>query len=224
MISIKDLWISYQNDKPVIKGLNLDLGNAQIHGLVGLNGSGKTTLLTSIYGQIKPDKGSIEYPMALAPKKQIAFLETENFFYSNITAREFLRLFKNESFDLEQWNAIFELPLDQLIDYYSTGMKKKLALLSVLKLDKDILILDEPFNGLDIETSKALQLIIKKLKERAKTIIVTSHILESLTGICDQIHFLKDGAIKFSKSKPEFITLDQEIFESFDKANLIDDL
>lgn len=76
-------------------------------------------------------------------KKDISYLVTENFFYSSITAREYLSLFKNPLFNLDKWNELFSLPLDNIIDSYSTGMKTG-SLLSVLKQDKSIMILDEP--------------------------------------------------------------------------------
>jgi len=91
-------------------------------------------------------------------------------------------------------------------------------------LDKPILILDEPFNGLDLETCKVLQIIILKLKQKQKTIIITSHILESLTSICDTIHYLDNGTIKFSRTKNEFGKLENEIFHNFAKSKMINEL
>jgi len=224
MIIINDLSVSYQKGIKVINGLNLQLSLNEVHGLVGLNGSGKTTLLNTIFSIIKQENGSITYNNQKLTKKSIGYLETENFFYTNITGAEYLSLFENKNFDLPAWNKIFELPLNNIIDNYSTGMKKKLALLGILKLDKPILILDEPFNGLDLETSKVLQIIILKLKQKQKTIIITSHILESLTSICDTIHYLDNGTIKFSRTKNEFENLEKDIFHNFAKSEMINNL
>lgn len=224
MIIINNLSFSYQKGIKVINGLNLQLELNEVHGLVGLNGSGKTTLLNTISGIIKQENGSITYNNEKLTKKSIGYLETENFFYTNITGTEYLSLFENKKFDLAAWNKIFELPLNNIIDNYSTGMKKKLALLGILKLDKPILILDEPFNGLDLETCKVLQIIILKLKQRQKTIIITSHILESLTSICDTIHYLDNGIIKLSRSKNEFENLEKDIFHNFAKSEMINEL
>jgi len=222
MIIISNLSVSYQKGIKVINGLNLQLDLDEVHGLVGLNGSGKTTLLNTIFSIIKQENGSITYNNQKLTKKSIGYLETENFFYTNITGAEYLSLFENKNFDLTAWNKIFELPLNNIIDNYSTGMKKKLALLGILKLDKPILILDEPFNGLDLETCKVLQIIILKLKQ--KTIIITSHILESLTSICDKIHYLDNGIIKFSRTKNEFENLEKDIFHNFAKSEMINEL
>ena len=220
MITIKNLSISYQANKRVIDSLNLSLSANAVHGIVGLNGSGKTTLLNAIFGLKKPDSGDILSEEQKLTKKQISYLVTENFFYSNITGREYLSLFKNEVFNPDKWNELFSLPLDQVIDSYSTGMKKKLALLGILKQDKPIMILDEPFNGLDIETCRIIRSILLRLKEKGKTIIITSHIIETLTNLCDYIHFLENGKIKFSKDKSGFAAFEREIFDSIEKKNI----
>lgn len=218
MISIKNLTLSY-GSSPVINRLNLDLQTGLIHGLVGLNGSGKTTLLNSLNGLVKPSTGSLCFKENPLSKKDISFLPTENYFYPNIAGIEYLNLFRNDDFKTEEWNQLFHLPLNQIIDGYSTGMKKKLALLGVLKQNKPILILDEPFNGLDIETSRTLHSILSKLRLKGKTILVTSHILDSLTDLCDQIHYLEEGHVKFTKEKSEFEVFKQEIYESLDLKN-----
>ena len=146
-------------------------------------------------------------------------MPTENYFFPNITGNEYLALFKNDNFDLKGWNDLFQLPLDQIIDDYSTGMKKKLALIGILKMDKPVLILDEPFNGLDIETGRILRSILLKLKEKGKTIIVTSHIIETLTNMCNQIHYLESGKIQFSKNENEFGSFETELFEKLEEQN-----
>lgn len=220
MISIKQMVISYQLDKPVIKGLNLKMEENKIHGVVGLNGSGKTTLLNTIFGLKRPISGIVLYKGEKANKNDISYLMTENYFYSNITGREYLQLFKNKDFLTGKWNGLFLLPLDELIESYSSGMKKKLALLGTLKQDKPVMILDEPFNGLDIESTQILRMILLKLKEQNKTIIITSHIIETLTNLCDSIHFLEGGKIKFSKTKMEFATFERDIFQSTEEKNV----
>lgn len=226
MIFIKKLSFSYKKSQVVIDGLNLQLQDHFIHGIVGLNGSGKTTLLNSIFGLLKPDSGEIIYQDKAISKKDISYLPTENFFYSNITGREYLSVFQNNDFDTKTWNSLFLLPLDDVIDSYSTGMKKKLALMGILKINKPIMILDEPFNGLDIETSRIIRSVLLKLKDKGKTILITSHIIETLTNMCDSIHYLEEGKIKYSKKKNEFKEFEKEIFSSIESKNkgLIDEL
>jgi ABC-2 type transport system ATP-binding protein len=97
-------------------------------------------------------------------------------------------------------------------------MKRKLALAGVLRQGTPFVILDEPFNGLDLEASRLLSMIISKLKDRGITVLITSHILGSLTGICDQIHLLRNGKIHFSRDNENFVTLEEEIFKDVDQG------
>ncbi len=219
MISISCLSVEYNKKAKVLDTLSVNLETNLIHGIVGLNGAGKTTFLNAIYGIVKYQSGTIFYNERKIEKKDIAYLVTESFFYSNITGREYLALFENTEFDDDKWNGIFSLPLDELIDNYSTGMKKKLALMGILKQDKPILILDEPFNGLDIETCRNIRMILLRLKDKGKTILITSHIMETLTNLCDKIHYLENGTIRYSKEQHEFITFEKEIFESIEQKN-----
>ena len=220
MITINNLTISYGKNEKVINKLNLSLDENLIHGIVGLNGAGKTTLLNTLFGLKKPDAGTIQFDNEEINKKSVAYLVTENFFYSNITGKEYLSLFKNKEFDIDQWNKLFTLPLDKIIDGYSTGMKKKLALLGVLKQDKPLMILDEPFNGLDIETCRIIRMILLRLKEKNKTVIITSHIIETLTNLCDFIHYLEAGQIKYSRDKGGFSEFEREVFDKIENENV----
>lgn len=227
MLTINNLTVSY-GKKIVLERLQLNLEFAKIQGLVGLNGAGKTTLLNTLYGFKSKDSGLILYNDLPLKRIVISYLETENFYYSNITGKEYLSLFQRltNDYNLDDWNKIFKLPLDQLIDSYSTGMKKKLVLMAILKQDKEIVILDEPFNGLDIESSKILSLIIARLKEKGRTIIITSHILESLTNICDYIHYLDNKVISFTRDKNNYDNLENEIFNGMEAEHkeLIDNI
>jgi ABC-2 type transport system ATP-binding protein len=220
MITINNLNISYNTNKKVINNLNLSLREGLIHGIVGLNGAGKTTLLNALFGLKKMDSGSILIDNQKINKKSVAYLFTENYFYSNITGREYLNLFKNQEFDIEQWNKLFSLPLDSIVDGYSNGMIKKLALLGILKQDKPLMILDEPFNGLDIEACRIIRMILLRLKEKNKTIIITSHIIETLTSLCDYIHYLENGRITYSKDKNGFSDFERKVFEKIENENI----
>ncbi len=216
MISIKNLTLTYPGSPKILNALNLSLPLGNIHGIAGLNGSGKTSLLNTLFGLLKADAGTINCSDFEINKKNISYLPTENYFYSNISAREYLGLFRNENFELDNWNKLFLLPLDQVIDDYSSGMKKKLALLGVIKQDKQLMILDEPFNNLDIETSRSLRSLLLKMSAKGKTIIITSHIIETLTNLCDYIHYLDEGKIKFSRQKEEFVAFEEGLLKSIE--------
>ncbi len=225
MIEIENLFVQFQH-KIVLHDLSLRIETGTIHGLVGLNGSGKTTLFNTLFGLLNAQQGSMTYQKQPLRNQFIAYLETQNYFYAYLTGKEYLALFQsqNPAFDIAKWNEIFMLPLHQLIEGYSTGMKKKLAFMAILCLDKPILLLDEPFNGLDMETNQQMKLIIKQLREKQKTILITSHIMESLTTICDSISYLKEGKVEFTTGKAEFAGLEHRIFKEQNQMDLIKDL
>lgn len=225
MLNFKNLSYNYSSNQ-VLKNLNLSLDKGKVHGLIGLNGSGKTTLLNCLFGFIKPPSGEILWNDLLIERKDISFLETQNFFYPNLTGREFLTIFPDGkgNFNEDAWKDLLDLPIDEMVEGYSTGMKKKLALLCILKLDRPIIVLDEPFNGLDMETNHILEKLISILKQKGKTIIITSHILEILHNVCDEIHWLKDGGIEKSFKKNEFHDIDNQLFKDSEIENVLLDL
>jgi len=218
MISIKDLTVAYGSNT-VLHNINLSISSGEIYGIVGLNGAGKTTLFNTIYGIKSPINGSIKYNDSKISKKDITFLETENYYFSHITGYEYLSLFVKDIQIINEWNRLFNLPLNELIDNYSTGMKKKVSLLSVINQEKPILILDEPFNGLDLQSSRTLSVIIKELSMN-RTIIIASHILEAIINICSTICYLKNGVVESTWDKNSFHLIEEKIFSVLDSENL----
>ena len=207
-------------DKKVLNNLNYDFTLSKIHGIIGLNGAGKTTFFNILSTFLKQDSGKILFDEKNITRYDIAFLETVNFFNSNITGKEYLEIFPstNLQFDLENINKLLKLPLDEIIEAYYTGMKKKLALLAIIKQDKPIYIFDEPYNGLDLETNMALEIIIKNLRKKEKTVFVSSHILSPLISVCDEIHLLEQGNFSKNYTKENFDSIEKELFEDFNKS------
>jgi len=212
MLKLKNIHFSYGEEK-VLDNFSLELKAGNIHGVLGANGAGKTTLFQIIYGLITPSNGEVIFPDNSFDISQIGYLETEPRFYPYMKGVEYIDLLShgNPTFDVGMWNEIFKLPLNKLIDAYSTGMKKKLALLGIISQDKPIMLLDEPFNGLDLETVENLNLILKELKKENKIIVLTSHILEVLKINCDRISFLNNGLVQQTFSKPDFQHIDEYI-------------
>lgn len=221
MLEVKDIVVRYGIDHTVLDGVTMSLEEGKIHGLVGANGSGKTTLLGCVKGIVPFQEGDITYNGRSIDKSVVSLLETDNYFYKRITGEEYLALFKafNENFDFDKWNALFDLPLHKMIDDYSTGMKKKLAFISILSFETPVIILDEPFNGIDMETVQLFKVILRKLKDWGHTIIITSHILESLVGICDTISYLNARCIERVFYPEEFKSMEASLFEALDERH-----
>ncbi len=210
MLEINNLSFSY--DKIIVTDqLDWQLEPGQIHGLVGMNGAGKTTLFNLISGSLTTKRGKISVEGKAINHQNVGLMETHPVFYPMITGREYMQIFtfRNRVFDVEKWNLVFHLPLNEVVDNYSTGMQKKLSLMGMLALNKPILILDEPFNGLDFETVKVARQIIQKLSENGQTVILSSHIPETLTNVCHTLSMMDKGRIAFKLQKPEFGKFDK---------------
>ena len=213
MIKINQLTVTFDS-KIVFNQLNFQFDEPKIIGIAGLNGAGKSTFFNALAGLIKTPQGSILRDQSNIDYTSIAYLETNNFFYSNITGHEYLNIFQNsnKAFQLEVLQTYFQLPLNDLIETYSTGMKKKLALLGVLKQDKQIYLFDEPFNGLDLESNKIVEWIITALFNKGKTIFISSHIIDPLLAICHQICYLEEGKFIQTFEQNEFHKVEEAIF------------
>ncbi|MDR2237840.1 MAG: ABC transporter ATP-binding protein [Chryseobacterium sp.] len=195
MLSIKNLQVAYNNIS-IIENLNVNIEEGEIIGILGKNGAGKTTFFNALYHNI-PYKGSIHFENKAISRKQIGFLETENYFYPYMTGEEYLSFFTHKKSSDFCRNLIkkFDLPLKKFVQNYSTGMKKKLALLALLLLDKPVIILDEPFNGMDFEGVGLLYEVIQDLKKEKKIVLISSHIIETLFNTCDKIAILQNKQI-----------------------------
>lgn len=203
MLEIKNLQVEFSNQK-VLNGVDLSLKQGSIIGILGKNGAGKTTLFDTLY-QNNSFSGNINWQGKSLKRSLVSYLETENYFYPYITGQEYLSYFsgQNES-DVKEVTEKFNLPIEKYVQYYSSGMKKKLALIGMLMLDKPVNILDEPFNGVDFEGVHILYDIIKQLKSENKVVIISSHIIETLFHTCDKIAVLKNGRIEKIYEKEEF--------------------
>lgn len=213
MIKIKELSKLFGN-KEVLKNLSMEFSTGNVYGIVGENGAGKTTLFRCIAGLESYSGEIISDVMPL--KNHLGLLLTEPFFFTMMTGREYIRLLCNArgktNVDIDSKN-IFDLPLDQYASTYSTGMKKKLAITAILLQENEYFILDEPFNGVDIQSNIILTEIILKLKELNKIVIISSHIFSTLSDTCDEIHLLRKGEQIKSVNKTGFKDLEQEMKE-----------
>jgi ABC-2 type transport system ATP-binding protein len=213
MIEINNLSKSFSKNQ-VLKNISMAFSKGKVYGIVGENGAGKTTLfrciagLESFSGEIISDNSPL--------KNHLGLLQTEPFFFTKITGKEYIRLLCNArgktNIEIDRKN-IFDLPLNQYASNYSTGMKKKLAITAILLQENDYFILDEPFNGVDIQSNILLTEIILKLKALNKIVLISSHIFSTLNDICDEIHLLKKGELIKTVKKNDFKSLEQEMKE-----------
>ena len=208
----------------VLRDVSLTLRPGTIHGLVGANGAGKTTLINCLYGLEIDFMGTIRDSDGRALCEQTGLLPYEPYFYPRLTGREYLEFCLQARgrplIDFAGWNKLLELPLDQYADEYSAGMRKKLALLALLVQQFDYLILDEPFNGLDLEANLLLKEILRRLRDRGTGILLTSHILGALTETADEITVLVGGRVQRHYTAAEFGTLEQDLLDSLHREKL----
>lgn len=211
MIQIENLSKKYGN-KIVLNSINIFFENGKVYGLVGENGAGKTTLFNCIAG-LETFEGEIKSDIQKL-KNHLGLLVTEPYFFSKITGKEYIQLLCNarsiEKIDFKKSN-IFDLPLNEYASKYSTGMKKKLALTAILLQENNYFILDEPFNGVDIQSNIIITEIIHKLKDLGKTVIISSHIFSTLNDTCDEILILENKTISKKVKKTDFHQLESEM-------------
>ena len=223
MLEIRNLRKAY-GSHIVLHDVSLTLRPGTIYGLVGANGAGKTTLINCLYGLENDLSGTIRDTAGPPVRERTGLLPYEPYFYPRLTGREYLEFCLQARgrpvVDFTGWNQLLELPLDQFADEYSAGMRKKLALLALLVQQFNYLILDEPFNGLDLEANLLLKEILKRLRDRGTGILLTSHILGALTETSDEISVLVGGRVQRHYTAAEFGTLENDLLDSLHREKL----
>lgn len=197
--------------------LNLELKPNTVIGLIGENGAGKTTFMNVLSGLIP---ANVMLNIENYDENKILFIPSDLQPYDFLSVAEFCELIL--SFNHSIINAeklLYQLELvqhkDKRIVNLSQGMKKKLSLIPLFIADYDIVILDEPFNGIDIKYIRQLKQLIQALRNKA-TILISSHILDTLYDLCDEFVFMQDGKIKkvidSHQSKED---LERELFDDY---------
>lgn len=218
MIEIRNL-TKYYGFEQVLNSIYLTFKEGSIYGIVGANGAGKTTLFKCMSG-IEIYKGDIFYD-AGGLKNVLGFLQTEPYFFSKITGYEYLQLLCNArkiSLNNVEEKNIFDLPLNRYASNYSTGMKKKLALTGILLQRNEVFLLDEPFNGVDLQSNIIIKEVILRLKKKGKVIIISSHVFPILRETCDMLHLIRGGEIISTKDSDSFGEIEKKMLE-FEKKN-----
>lgn len=210
MIQLESVSKNYGSHQ-VLHNINLRFQRGQVTGIAGENGAGKTTLFKCIAG-LESYNGTITFDGGQL-KNVTGFLPANPYFLSRLTGFEYLTLVSSArglKKDITA-NNLFDLPLNEYAENYSTGMQKKLALTGLLLQQNELFILDEPFNGVDIHSNIIIRDIIARLKQLNKIIVMSSHIFSTLNESCDVLHHLKDGVIKQSVDKGRFEQVENEM-------------
>ena len=230
MLKIIDLHKSY-GTKEVIKGLNLEVEDGKIYGFIGHNGSGKTTTIKAICGIHTFEKGDILInglsikDNDIECKKIMAYIPDNPDLYENMKSITYLNFIANiyqmdtniakrriESLAKEL--EIYDNLSDQ-IKSLSHGMKQKVALISAFMHEPKLLVLDEPFVGLDPKASFILKNKMKELCDRGSSIFFSTHVLEVAEKLCDKVAILKDGVIMLEGDTDDILAQGKSLEELF---------
>lgn len=206
ILNIKGLSKRYGNVE-ALKGLSLEIQKGQVHGLLGPNGSGKTTTLGIVLGIIIPNGGTYNWfgmGTGSALRKRVgALLEKPNF-YPHLTARNNLKLVADIK-EIDNPAIDEKLELAGVLQYanrkfltFSTGMKQRLAIASAMLGKPEVLVLDEPTNGLDPEGIADVRKLIQHAADKGTSIILASHLLDEVQKVCTHVTVLKSGRKIFS--------------------------
>ncbi|WP_461201837.1 ABC transporter ATP-binding protein [Anoxybacillus sp. TBDG-1] len=194
-------------ERMVLQNINLNLAKGKIYGFTGPNGSGKTMLFRIISGLVKPSSGTVEvfgdvlHKDVSFPSDISVLLEKPGFLeqYSAFDNLKFLAMIKNKISDSDIIAAIERVKLNPMdkrpIKEYSLGMKQRLAIAQCIMEQPQLILLDEPMNGLDEESVHHVYRIIKEENERGCTILLTSHNRLDIETLCDQVYSMNDGMI-----------------------------
>ena len=212
MLNIQHLSKTY-GDKKAVDDLSLHIAPGEIYGFIGHNGAGKTTTLKAIAGILQFDAGEItvdglsvkEQPLAC--KQRMAYLPDNPDLYEFMTGIQFLNfiadIFGVSAADrqarIRDYADRFELTADlgQQISAYSHGMKQKLAIISAWIHQPRLILMDEPFVGLDPKASHLLKQMMREHADKGNTVIFSTHVLEVAEQLCDKIAILKKGNLIF---------------------------
>lgn len=202
--------------KEILKGISFEIKEGDILGFIGPNGAGKTTAIKLVLGLQKIDKGSvyingynIKSDFTKAIERVGAIVENPDF-YMYLSGRKNLilkaRLCNVTKERIDEVVKLVELEsrIDDKVSKYSLGMKERLGIALSLLNNPDLLILDEPTNGLDPEGIKLLKSILKKLSSNGVAILISSHILSELDNFCTNICIIKEGKIIETSNLKEF--------------------
>ena len=210
MVEIKGLCKSYDN-KRVVDNLDLTINDGEIYGFIGHNGAGKTTTIKCLIGILSFEKGEIlidglsikDKPIEC--KRKIAYIPDNPDLYNYMSGVDYLN-FIGDVFNvaneerikrIDKYAGIFELTdsLANPISSYSHGMRQKLAIIAAWLHEPDLIVMDEPFVGLDPKASHELKMMMREFCDRGGSIFFSTHVLEVAEKLCDKVAIIKQGQL-----------------------------
>ena len=218
MIEIKNVSKSYNGKKKALDNVSFKVNDGEIFAFIGHNGAGKTTLIKSMIGILDFDEGDILIDNksiktnTIECKKIMSYVPDNPDMYENMKAIDFINFvcdmyetpYHIRKNNIDKYAKMFELTdkLNNDISSFSHGMKQKVALIAALAHDPKILIMDEPFVGLDPKAVYDVKEIMKEMTKSGKTIFFSTHILDVAEKLCDRVAIIKNGKIvKIGKMK-----------------------
>ena len=213
MIEVKELYKSFDGF-PVLNGVDLHVGKGAVYGLVGPNGAGKSTLIRHLAGIYRQDRGEIRIqgePVFDNPavKAHVAYIPDEIFYFSQSTILDMKKLFRDlyPTFSEERFEKLggaFDLDPKRLMRKLSKGQQKQAAFWLALSIQPDVMLLDEPVDGLDPVTRRQVwSLLMQDVTEKGTTVLVSSHNLRELEDVCDHVGILHKGRLLLERSLSE---------------------
>ena len=218
LVQIENVSKSF-GEKRALEGISFSVPVGQICGLLGPNGAGKTTLFRLLMGILKADRGSLRidgldcFDDRVAVKRLIGFLPDEPVFYSYLSGAEVLEL-SAAMHGLDPQATMSRLSpiisklrlysdIDNYAEDYSRGMKKKLGVLLAILHEPKLLVLDEPTNGLDVESTHLFYDLISELAASGTTVLFSTHLMDHVTRLCSHAVIINEGRLAASGSIDE---------------------
>lgn len=199
IIKIKNMTKNFKNKK-LFNDFSLEIEENYVHAIVGPNGSGKTSLLRILTGLYKKDSGEVMVGGTYSMLLENDYLYEDKIGFENIKLYGLYFGFEAKGF--EKYSDLLEITedLDRKVSTYSKGMKRKLSLLIIIMMNREIIFLDEVTSGVDPISRVEIRKIIHLLKDEGKTIIITSHDLSEIEKVADRVSMIKGGKLLFTKN------------------------
>ena len=216
-----------------VRSVSFTAQDGQITGLLGPNGAGKSTTIRMMYGLLTPDSGEVfvdgfnPRTQALEARRCLGALPDAYGLYPRLTARENIAYFgalqgldKSQIvYRLDELNELLDMSeiLERRVDGFSQGQRMKVSIARAIIHDPKNVILDEPTNGLDVMTTRAMRILIRRMKEAGCCVILSSHIMQEVSALCDDIVVIASGSVVAQGNVDDFcrMTGESDLEEAF---------